>query len=213
MIIGIDMGHPLNAGAAKLLNETTENRKVGKQLINLLRSKGHTVVDCTVDANSSNELRDRVQKANKQHLDLFVSLHLNAGGGHGTETYTYAAGGTAREYAKKINSNIVKSCGFRDRGVKTANFYVLRETKAPAVLVEICFVDSQEDKTKLNCDKVAAGIATAITGETITTPPAATETYYRVVIGSYKDKAAATKVMEDAKSKGYKDAFLVAYQK
>ena len=39
------------------------------------------------------------------------------------------------------------------------------------------------------------------------------ETYYRVVVGSYKDKNTATKVMNEAKTKGYKDAFLVAFEK
>lgn len=168
MIIGIDMGHPINAGASNLLNETTENRKIGTKVIELLKSKGHTVVNCTVDQNV-NELAQRVAKANAQKLDVFVSIHLNAGGGHGTETYIYNESYNGKEnnraIAKSVNDKIVNSCNFRNRGVKEGNYYVLRETIAPAILIEVCFVDSAEDKGKLNTDKVAIAICEGLTGQ------------------------------------------------
>lgn len=176
MIIGIDKGHCVSGaatGAVGLLVEHVENRKIGNELISLLRSMGHTVVDCSVDhASSVNEqLAGIVRKANAQKLDLFVSIHLNAGGGHGTETYIYngSYNGKAanKDKATKINNAVVSSCGFRNRGVKEANFYVLRETVAPAVLVETCFVDSSEDKGKLNTSAVARAMATAITGQSV----------------------------------------------
>lgn len=178
LTIGVDMGHTirgLGTGAASILSETNENRKIGNELISLLKSNGHTVVNCTVDV-SNNDLADRVAIANRQRLDLFISIHLNAGGGHGTETYIYNQyynGKEAnREVAKRINDKVVASCGFRNRGVKENNFYVLRETVAPAVLVEVCFVDSQEDASKLNCKAVAKAIAEAITGESFDSKPA-----------------------------------------
>lgn len=183
MIIGIDKGHSLSGagtGAASLMSEVVENRKIGNELISLLRSMGHTVIDCSVDQASSvnSQLAGIVQKANAQKLDLFVSIHLNSGGGHGTETYIYSgsyAGKEAnRQKAVIINNAIVGSCAFRNRGVKEANFYVLRETVAPAVLVEVCFVDSSEDKGKLNTSAVARAMATAITGQAIQAPAPST---------------------------------------
>lgn len=177
LTIGVDMGHTirgLGTGAASILSETNENRKIGNELISLLKSNGHTVVNCTVDV-SNNDLADRVAIANRQRLDLFISIHLNAGGGHGTETYIYNQyynGKEAnREVAKRINDKVVASCGFRNRGVKEANYYVLRETVAPAVLLEVCFVDSQEDASKLNYKAVAKAIAEAITGESFGSQP------------------------------------------
>lgn len=164
MVIGIDMGHPLNCGANKYLNETTENRKIGNRLISILKRQGHTVVNCTVDSNAGNELYNRVTIANRYDLDLYVSIHLNAGGGVGTETY-YTS--TTKSVAQRVNDNIVRSCGFRNRGLKTSSLYVLRNTKAPAILIEVCFVDSQEDANKLDCDKVASAIAAGITGKAI----------------------------------------------
>lgn len=173
MRLGIDMGHSLSGagtGASALLSEVVENRKIGKRLIQMLQEKGHTVINCTVDyANSTNEqLNGIVAKANAQSLDLFVSIHLNGGGGHGTEVYiyngSYAFKESNRATAKAICDAVASSCNFRNRGVKEENLAVLRGTVAPAVLVEVCFVDSAEDKGKLNTEAVAKAMFKAITG-------------------------------------------------
>lgn len=172
--IGIDMGHSLSGagtGASKYLTEVTENRKIGKELIAMLKEKGYTVINCTVDSATStdNQLVGIVNKANAQDLDMFISIHLNAGGGAGgTETYIYNGNYSGKKsnksFAKTINDAIASSCGFNNRGVKEAGYYVLKQTKAPAVLVEVCFVDVQGDKTKLNTSKVAKAMFKAITG-------------------------------------------------
>lgn len=164
MKISLDMGHNPNAGACKYLNETTENRKIGNRLIEMLREKGHTVYNCTND-NASYQLQGIVNNEHKNKSDLFVSLHLNSGGGKGTETFTVpGASASTKAKALAINNEVVRSCNFNNRGIKTANFYVLRYTNAPAILVEVCFVDSLEDKSKLNTEKVAAAIFKGITG-------------------------------------------------
>ena len=171
MKIGIDMGHSLSGagtGASGLLKEVVENRKIGNKLIEILKEKGHTVVNCSIDSASStsNQLAGIIKKANAQNLDLFVSIHLNAGGGHGTETYVHPNTSAAtKAKAKEINDAIVASCNFRNRKVKeSAKLYVLKNTAAPAILVEVCFVDSSEDKEKLNCESVAKAMFKGITG-------------------------------------------------
>ena len=166
MKIAINAGHTLKGigtGASGILKETTENRKIKEKLIILLEKIGHEVIDCTIDE-SKNDLKDAVNKANNANVDLFCSIHLNAGGGLGTETYIYKKGGEAEKLAEKMNLLVSKSCNFRNRGVKEANFYVLKYTNAPAVLLEVCFVDSIEDTEKLNIDLVTKAIAQAITG-------------------------------------------------
>lgn len=190
-IIGIDMGHSLNGkgtGASKLLSEVVENRKIGLALIQMLRAKGYTVIDCTVDyAESTNaQLGGIVKKANAQKIDLFVSIHLNAGGGQGKGTETYTFPNPSQDLlnkAREINTAVANSCNFVNRGLKTADYYVLNGTVAPAVLVEVCFVDHQEDKDKLNTQAVAKALFKGITGvdyagETFpskpVTPPATT---------------------------------------
>lgn len=221
MIIGIDKGHAINGsrGASGLLDEVNENRKIGNRLIEILREKGHTVVDCSCDTakDSSTQLAGIRQRANAQKLDLFVSIHLNAGGGHGTETYVYnGSSASHKAKAKAINDAVVSSCNFRNRGVKEANYYVLRETVAPAVLVEVCFVDSSEDKSKLNTEAVAKALFKGITG-TDYIPPApaqnpstgASGVKYRVVCGTFADKNNAIAQQEKLKKAGF-DSFLVA---
>lgn len=225
MKIGIDKGHSKSGagtGASGLLVEVVENRKIGDRLIAMLKEKGHTVVDCSVDSATSTDaqLSGIVKKANAQSLDLFVSIHLNAGGGHGTETYIYNGNYSFKESnrakAKAINDAVVSSCGFRNRGVKEANLYVIRETVAPAVLVEVCFVDSAEDKGKLNTEAVAKALFKGITGTEYISPTTSTnpstgasDVKYRVVCGTYADKNNAIKQQERLKQAGF-DSFLLA---
>ena len=167
MRIGVDMGHTLvgkGTGAVGVASETEKNRLAGKRLIELLKANGHTVINCTVDK-SQNDLYDRCKLANAQPLDLFVSLHLNfCEGGYGVETYCYSVNSKSYSYAKAIQNELVKSIQWRDRGVKTASYYVLKHTSAPAVLVELGFCDSAEDMRKWDTEKIAQALYKGITG-------------------------------------------------
>ena len=174
MIIGLDMGHTLSGagtGARGYVEETVKNREAGNRLMAMLREKGHTVINCTVDK-SSNDLYDRVRKANAQKLDLFVSLHLNAfkptTSEMGVETHIYNGNYDGKEanrrYAQAIQTALVQEVKWIDRKVKESNFYVLRETVAPAMLVELGFCDSQGDMNKWNTEKIAAALFRGITG-------------------------------------------------
>ena len=230
MIIGIDCGHTLSGagtGANGFVSETQKNREVGNRLITMLREKGHTVVNCTVDT-STNDLYARVQKANAQTLDLFVSLHLNAfktvDYDMGVETYIYSGAYNGKEAnktkAQAIQTALVNDIGWKNRGVKEDNFYVLRETVAPAVLVELGFCDSRADMNKWNTEKIAAALFRGITGTAYTAPapaaaPAAAQksnTYFRVCVGSFNSRENAVAQQEKLKKAGF-DSFLVAFEK
>ena len=82
MIVGINCGHTVSgtvgSGAVGFLNESNETRRVGYKVMEYLRAKGVTVVDCTDDYSStvSENLKKIVDKANAQPLDLFVSIHF-----------------------------------------------------------------------------------------------------------------------------------------
>ena len=173
MKIGINCGHTVSgqpgSGASCFIDESKETRIIGKALIIKLKEMGHTVVDCTNDyASSVNENLSKIcSLANYQKLDLFVSIHFNAGKGKGTEVYTY--GGTKHAEALHICENMSK-LGFVNRGVKDgSNLYVIRNTKAKAMLVEICFVDTSSDVElyKSNISNVVDAIAEGITGEKV----------------------------------------------
>ena len=174
MKIGINCGHTVNgqagSGAVGYLNESNETRNVGYELMELFRAGGHTVVDCTNDkaTSTSANLSKIVSLANAQSLDLFVSIHFNASGGKGTECYTY--GGKQHNEAVKICENL-ESLGFKNRGIKDgSNLYVVKNTKAKAILVEICFVDTKSDAElyeKLGYESIAGAIYEAITGTSV----------------------------------------------
>lgn len=175
MIIGIDMGHTLTGvGTGAIGNygkETDKNREVGRKLISLLQSKGHKIVNCTVDK-SNNDLADRCRLANKQKLDLFISLHLNSHSdknANGVEVFSLATTGKGREYAIKLSKSLSTMIGWRNRGAKTKNFYVLRNTNDPAVLIELGFCTNEIDMKLWDTHRIAVTIARTVTGETYET--------------------------------------------
>ncbi|NBD17338.1 MAG: AMIN domain-containing protein [Cyanobacteria bacterium] len=96
-------------------------------------------------------LGGRTAMANREDADFFISIHANAismsrPDVNGTETFYYASG---RALAQAIQRSIISNMNTRDRGVKKANFYVLRNSAMPAVLVEVGFVTGREDAPRL----------------------------------------------------------------
>ena len=182
MIINVHAGHnpdgKKGCGAVGLIKESTENRKVTKRVIELLRNEGHIVYDCTVDngTSASDVLNKIVKKCNANTVDLDVSIHFNAcvndlkGNGKttGTEVYVYNEKSKAQDEALRICENIAK-LGFKNRGIKLRpNLKVLKKTKAPALLVECCFVDDLDDVKLYNTEKMAVAIASGIVGKDLT---------------------------------------------
>jgi N-acetylmuramoyl-L-alanine amidase len=169
MKIGIDMGHPINCGAFGIMSETDGNRAVGKLLIEKLESLGHTVVNCTYDTNV-NELANRVALANAQSLDYFISLHMDSfdnPSANGVTIYT-TENSSAKNKASEIVNSVANSCRYNNRGWKNANFYVLKNTNAPAMLLEMGFVTNQGDCNKFNAEAIANAIINGLTGESST---------------------------------------------
>lgn len=185
MRINIHAGHnpegKIACGAIGILNESREARIIKDKVIQLLRAAGHDVLDCTVDngVSQSDVLRKIVEKCNSRLADLDISIHLNSGRNDyvgdgsigGTEVFLYnisESNKTAIIYGKSIVEKI-GDLGFRIRDdaipdhVKTdSQLYVLRNTKAPAVLVECCFVDDKDDADLYDADKMAHAIADGV---------------------------------------------------
>lgn len=186
MIINVHAGHNPNgkvaSGAAGYLIESVEDRIVKDKVIELLRENGHTVYDCTEDNGTSQQdvLNRIIAKCNSHNVDIDVSIHFNAGAADrdtettGTEVYVYGLNAGATEYADRVLKNI-SNLGFRNRGIKVnQSLAVLRRTKAPAMLVECCFVDDKDDAALYDADKMARAIAGGIINADLT---AAQKTY------------------------------------
>lgn len=150
MIIGINCGHTIEgagSGAVGLFKESEHTRLVGELLMKKLMDAGVKVINCTVDRAVSQEayLQKTIQIANQSGVELFISIHFNASGGHraqGVEVYTYQG---KHADALAICSHIEK-LGFLNRGVKDGSgLYVIRKTKARAILIEVCFCDNDLD--------------------------------------------------------------------
>lgn len=161
-------GHNLKApGANGYFSETTENKNVKNAVISKLQSLGYTVYDCTDDSGKTqNEnLKNIVSKCNDHTVDLDISIHFNAsnGQGHGVEVLQYSD--KTQAIAQNICNAIVQ-LGFKNRGVKERkDLYVLKKTKAPAILIECCFCDSEIDAGLYNCETMASAIVKGLTGE------------------------------------------------
>ena len=140
---------------------------VAKQVKKLLTDKG-VKVRLTRNSEVDLDLSPRVSIANKNNADIFVSVHANASRGkkrdiNGLETFYYS-GWRGRLLAKKIQKQILKvSPGSPDRGVRQGRFFVIKNTRMPAVLVEIGFLTGRLDSRRLEKSIHRKRIAYAIT--------------------------------------------------
>lgn len=147
MHIAIAGGHSANArGASGFIDEYDCDRAFVAQLVPAFESQGWYVTDCSNDADSVNgELAEECRIANASGADLFIAVHFNAGGGTGTEVWHYP-GSSAESYAESVSAELASALGLRNRGAKaTTGLYVLNRTAMPAILIEVCFVDTEQD--------------------------------------------------------------------
>jgi N-acetylmuramoyl-L-alanine amidase len=158
--ICLDAGHN-NSGAdtgaqGNGLREELLTLDICQRLKSLLQFNGIEVVmtregDFVNGAHGTvNEsLKTRCYIANKNQVNLFVSVHINAGGGTGQEIFICGRGGQAERAANILLPYLVLAGGWPNRGVKVAGQYVLENTNMPAILTENGFIDTVADAAKL----------------------------------------------------------------
>ena len=179
MKIFIDAGHNpsgVDTGAeGNGLREQDVTFAIAQKIKPILEAAGHSVklsrptAETRLGSTTMESLQERCRLANEWGAELFVSIHCNAGGGIGTETYVYSATSSAATVARRIQDAVTSRLGTLDRGVKEGpGLAVLRGTSCPAALVETAFIDTASDAALLrNCqDDFAAAIAAGITGDT-----------------------------------------------
>lgn len=147
MHIAIAGGHSAIArGASGYLDEYDCDRAFVAQLIDAFDAQGWYVTDCSnEEGDVSAELREECRIANASGADLFIALHFNAGGGTGTEVWHYP-GSSAEGYAEDVSRELAAALGLPNRGAKsTTGLYVINHTNMAAILIEVCFVDTEAD--------------------------------------------------------------------
>jgi N-acetylmuramoyl-L-alanine amidase len=169
--IVISSGHGLKVrGASGVIDEVDEARKVVEHLADELRIRDISVVTYHDDISTTqNENLSRiVDFHNSKTRDLDVSVHFNAfeltADPMGTEVLYV----TQEDLASRLSHAIAEASGLKNRGAKFRDdLFFLNNTEAPAVLLEVCFVDSEAD-AQLYADsfhQICEAIADVLAGE------------------------------------------------
>lgn len=148
------------------LKEKDVTLKVAKKVEQILKTHNQEVIlargkDISLKSyNAANE-------ANRLKVDYVVSIHCNSArnpNATGTETYAYSTTSEGSKLAQKVQKNLVNQIKLPNRGVKYNNqFAIIRKPYAPAILVEIAFINNPREESLLRdesfLDKAALGIA------------------------------------------------------
>ncbi len=165
----LDPGHGGSDPGAMLgtREEADDVLRLSLRIAQLINSAGETCA-LTRTTDVFLELQERCDVANAGSFTYFLSVHRNAGGGKGIETYYYSgssATGTGAKLASSVQSSMVNSgIWTANRGVKTASYYVLKYTNMAAALVEVGFIDSTVDNGifDANFETLALSIANGL---------------------------------------------------
>lgn len=224
MRIGLRGGHnPYCKGARGKLDEQTLVWEVAKRVTPVLEKYGHTVINCNGSAsNSRDELIQGTNKANSNNCDIYIPIHANIFNGQafGTEALIYSLSSSkARGIGERFCNNMAQ-LGFRNRGIKIRpELHDLRATRMEAVIFELFFIDNNEDVARWNSlswDTIIYNICNAIDPAIPRIPPEnkpPENTYFRVICGSFKDRANAEKRKSELEAKGFTGTFLEAFRK
>ena len=141
-------GHDLGASRS-LIYEKHLNLDVARRLERTLKESGFRTV-LTRKTDDFIPLSTRSANANKYRNAIFVSIHFNwSWKSKVTGVETFYRSSSSRNLATYIQNHLIKQIGCTNRGVKTANFSVLRKTRHPAVLVEGGFVSNKGERSSM----------------------------------------------------------------
>ena len=165
--IFIDAGHGGSdpGSVANDLKEKNLTLEISKRIAALLNNYKNVQVKLSRTGDQTLSLKQRTDMANTWGADYLLSVHINAGGGTGFESFVYNGNYNGKEKTNQkrniIHDEIVKAIEIRDRGKKEGNLHMVRESNMPAALTECGFIDNVSDasllKTSSFLDKIASG--------------------------------------------------------
>lgn len=213
----LDYGHGGNDPGAIGIDNLKEKdivKEIGKRVKYHLERHNQTVIESRLN-DETVSLRERSNKANNNNVDLCISIHCNAfsdSSAQGVEIFYYQGSTRGKQLASSILNKITKAKLYtKNRGLKTDNLHMTRETKMPSVLIELGFITNVTDKNLIinNKENFAIAIAKGIlnyygmTYNAETTQTTTNDKLYRVQVGAFKEKANAEKLANELKQKGY----------
>lgn len=214
-LIVLDPGHGgQDPGAVfQRLQEKVVNLDIAKRVRAYLEKEYEVKVMMTREGDSTVSLEARTNLANSVKADYFCSIHHNAGGGTGFESYRFngsnAFSSKSKTFQEIVHREVINvvtgKYNRRDRGVKAANFHVLRETSMPSVLLEILFLDNTEDRALIQHETFKEDVSVAIgegLAKALALPRKVTTNLYKVIAGSFKDRKNAEARLKFLQEKG-----------
>lgn len=220
--IYLDGGHggKDNGATGNGLLEKNLNLDICKRIEELLKGYTNVEVMTTRDSDIYLTLDERTDKANKWGATAFLSVHINANTSpspRGFESYIYPnADSATRAFQNVIHQEIfrqISSFGIPDKGKKTANFHVLRESIMKAILTENGFISNAADAALMKrsdfLDKLALGHVIGMEkffGLNKARPPSEVG-LYQVIAGTFSQKENATDLAKKLEADGY-DAYV-----
>lgn len=216
----LDYGHGGNDPGAIGVDGVKEKDlvlEIGKRVKYHLERHKQIVIESR-DSDQTVSLTERSNKANKNNVDLCISIHCNAftqSTAQGFEIYHYDGSTRGKQLAKCILDSIKKDKLYtKNRGLKTNNLHMTREVIAPSVLIELGFITNASDKKLIveNKENFAIAIAKGIleywgiqykNSEPQIPTVSNKDKIYRVQVGAYKYEENAIKLAEELKAKGY----------
>lgn len=167
--IYIDQGHSPESNGGSVGNNLIEQDVtfiIGSYLADLLRNDprfevktSRQTIDEVIGTNPVTSLNQRVSEANAWPADYFISLHCNYSSNpsiNGSEIYVYTSPSVATTLANVILNAMTSIAGTKRNGVfDNPNYYVLRRTAMPALLIELAYISNYPDALKLENDAFA----------------------------------------------------------
>ena len=219
----LDFGHggkDPGALGSKNTKESDTVLKIGMLVKSKLEKHSQKVIT-TRESDSFYSLEYRTNKANKNSCDYFISIHMNSSTNKtakGTETWVYDSNSKIYNLAQNLSSNLSTNLKTPNRGIKESKkFSVLKNTKMPALILEIDFISNTEIESlcanesyiKNVADTIASTLLSFIGKELIKDGDIEDSNFYKVCIGAFKDKNNATRLKNEAISKGFKDTYII----
>lgn len=165
-LVVLDAGHGAkDSGAVGITGkyEKTFNLAIILKTAELLKKESNIDVILTRKDDTFLELKERAAIANNAKADLFISVHANSStssASNGTETYYQRE--ASKAFANVMHKYLTPASGLTDRGVKYGNFHVIRETKMPAILLEVGYLSNRNDEATLFTEAMQNRVAAAI---------------------------------------------------